>query len=550
MKKKNTFLRTKDEIIESYYQYLLETGIIEDSEREYYESKEGKEDILEALEEVLHDTETYRGQLISTNKAFYHWCTFVMHRDIESGKLIWDSRKKLLKELFFNFERHKYSCTLCQRGGGKSFFVYTLYALFKMYLVEYTSIVAASNVPKMGVRNVRIAKRFIDENELLYGKKNIEKGRELKWSESEYEFNKGMFEITSLGSTPRSAHINFLFVDDILRDDNMYTDDEVENYILGVLLPIAQVKKARMCITGTPIHPKDIYHNLMNSEKGFKGKFITVGEVGHNGFWSSAYPAITDWSKKELLLPEVFTWRSLISAPDSVRNVQGERKFNREYMLICVDEEETLFPTNLVESCCTGPDFIYAGRPGKQYIISCDVATSGAASADYSVFTVIEMGECEDGVLKDIVHITRVKGMEIAEQISTIQKLANEFGNAHVVVEKNNVGVALIQELENKRVDVEPFVTDKFKKEGMIRYLVNEMKNRRIRFPKNDEIPEVHALKYELSNFSVRRVRGKEVMGGSGAHDDTIISLAIGVNSSQGYNCLSSAVLIKTRERR
>jgi len=112
------------------------------------------------------------------------------------------------------------------------------------------------------------------------------------------------------------------------------------------------------------------------------------------------------------------------------------------------------------------------------------------------------------------------------------------FNNAMVMVEKNNVGVALIQELIRRNVNVEEFVTDKFKKESAIRFLINEMQNGRLWFP--EETVEIKSLKNELRQFGIKEVRGKERLESLSGHDDLVDSLWIANMATQKYSGGSS----------
>ena len=71
------------------------------------------------------------------------------------------------------------------------------------------------------------------------------------------------------------------------------------------------------------------------------------------------------------------------------------------------------------------------------------------------------------------------------------------------------------------------------KKEGMIRFLVNEMKHKRILFPA--ETPEVKRLKDELRNFGIKMRAGVERMESLAGHDDLVISLALTNQATQQF---------------
>ena len=227
------------------------------------------------------------------------------------------------------------------------------------------------------------------------------------------------------------------------------------------------------------------------------------------------------------MLPEVWNYEELMR----VKETQGDLFFMREYLLICIDEKKALFPYSLIRRCTDNSiQFLYQGEEGKNYVIGADIATSGSASADFTSFVVLEVRESkrdkESFISEKIVrHVFHEKGVPVNEQIDLLADLSHRFNNAPLLVEKNNVGVALIQDLVRRNINVNEFVTDKFKKESGIRFLINEMQNGRLWFP--EETPEIKAMKEELRQYGIKEVRGRERMESLSGHDDLVDALFI-----------------------
>jgi len=534
--------------------YLIKQKVIGPEEKSVYTVR--TDDTIAFLTEMLYETEEIDGVACSTPRAWFLWCNIVLKEEPINKKHIWNS---FVENVFLDVERHRYTCLLCSRSLGKTFFVYGLYSLFKMWLFDYTNIVIAGNVPRMCKRGVRSAtKLLIDTNEMLLEKKADYKGKDLIWSQDQIEFNSGILETVTVGSNIRSAHVNYVFLDDILRDDGKYASEEIDNFIWGQIFPIAQRNKARLVVTGTPISFNDAYHDIMNTKPNYAGNIIDNGDFSHRGFWCKMYRIITNWDTKEILLPELFSWWELCDEKNtqSMMATQGMKQFMREYMLICTDESTSLFSERLVKSCeDANYKFLYKGEENKYYLGGVDVATAGTASADFSAFVILEMLKTDKGIKKIIRHITHTKGMPITGekltdgtivstgQVETVENLSIKFNNALMVVEKNNVGVSLIQELIKKNVYVKEFVTDKSKKENMIRYLISEMENGNIIIP--EETPEIRILKREMVNFGVvRSKRGTEQLKAMGsAKDDLIIALAIANFAAQQLTSLPFAIV-------
>ncbi len=235
-------------------------------------------------------------------------------------------------------------------------------------------------------------------------------------------------------------------------------------------------------------------------------------------------------------------------------------------MLNCIDESLTIFSQHLIDSVSDGSmKYLYGpNNTQQQFIIGIDVASSGEASADYSAFVVLELAETQEGYKKIVRHIVHTKGMAITArkeidtenqvenqpprlvaiepgQVDTIVELARRFNDAWVVVEKNNIGIALIQELTKYNVHCEEFITTRISKEDMIRYLVNEMKNKNLWFP--EETNEIIRLKKELVNFGVKRNKaGKERMEALSGHDDMVMALGLANKASQDFSNTSNVI--------
>lgn len=487
---------------------------------------ENYDTLMSILLDKLYETEVINGQEISTTDAFYHFCEYVIKYDPITKKRVWND---FVKQQFEIIERNQLSCYMAPRGHGKSYITFILYPIFKSFLVEYFDAVLCSNTPKMTRNNFRKFMRIIDGNELLLEKKGKELGRDLTWNESEIEYNNGFIYTISLGTTPRSAHVCYVAVDDPLRDDNKYTESYIVDYVLGQLKPIILRRKGRMVISGTPQTHTDLFHTLMSNPGG---KLITQGERSVKGFFSKRFKAIINNELKAVLVPEIFGYDQLMEEKSTL----GDTIFNREYMCECITDETSMFPYSLIKSCVDiNLKMMSNALSGKQYCIAVDVATSGEASSDYSAFVVLEVNHMYSSESKKILrHIVWTKGMKVSEQINTIEDLAKTFNNAYVLVEKNNVGVALIQELRDRGVNVDEFITTRTSKEGMLRLLSYEMRKKRILFPAENY--ELKMLKHELENFGVRVKKGKEVLEAISGHDDLVIALGLAITASQQMN--------------
>jgi len=500
---KRDFIRSEEDILIQWAEWLKGRGAeleVEDA----LASKERRQELKSALIDKCYDP----------SKGFWFFSHFILGPDPVTNENIYNV---LVEEWVQILKDHRFVAIMCPRGHGKSYFFFVLWPLYLSFLFQRTEILAMGNVQKQSRINFKKMKDIVDDNEILSERRS----RDAMWNQDEVEYNKSSIYVKSLGGVTRGIHANYVVADDILRDDGTYPMEYIINYFKDSVLPTAQRKKGKLILVGTPQSSEDIFHEFM---QGPDGEIITDGRVSAKGFYSKVYRAIIDEPNKKALLPDVLSFDELIHIRDEI---QGELGFQKEYMCYCVSDKTAIFPETLLKGKFLDDETHWEEmpEPGVDYVVSADVATSGAASADFSAYVVLKILRNEDN-RKQVVNIVHKKGIEVATQVDMLQELAHRFNNAKVLVEKNNVGVALIQELIRRNVNVEEFVTDRPKKEGAIRYLQNEIRRGRLTAPSNiDMVPELKSLYEELRSFGIRIKRGKERMEALSGHDDLVDAL-------------------------
>jgi len=507
-------MRTKKQIATDYQNFLKKSF-----DRDFTE-----DEAMKLLMEKLYDTKIHNGATVSSTEAWWHFINFVIKEEQVTKQKCWN---RFVKEAFELVEFNRYSAFVAARGLGKSFVTFVLYPIFKKFLFENMDILICTNIPKMAKRNLRILKRVVDTNEMLLEKKDMTNMKLLKWGDTELEYNKGMIETVSLGSTPRSAHVPLVIIDDPLRDDNTYSDEYVENFILKQVVPCTGRTKGRVILNGTFQHPQDIFHKIMGSKPDFRGKIVSDGTISDLGFCSKVFPAVEDWATKTAYLPEVYSWEDLMQ----LRKTIGELAFSQEYLCQVVPNKSVIFPWPLIRQCIPSePELeqIEQGQPGKFYVIGVDLASSASKTADFTSFAVIEYDiETSTKILRKVVN----DRMTAEEQEELLINLAKDFNNAFVMVEKNNIGEWMRQKLESANVYVNSFVTSRQSKQNAIKFLRNELSNKRILFPPLEG--EMTVLRKQLTSFGYKMSRGKRVMEALSGHDDVVDALWIANMATQ-----------------
>lgn len=207
-----------------------------------------KEVIKKLLIDDLYEVEEYLKQTISTERAFKIWCSIVLCQDFKTHGYIWND---FVKKQFNLVEKNRYTCYMAARAHGKTFFL-GLYADFKMFLIPYYEVGYCSNIPKQRKRFLKLTENLIDTNALLIERKDVKgvHNKSLSWGNEEMEYNSGILEGTTVGTTPRGGHYNLAIGDDPLRDDRKYTHEFIVNYFQGVYKQCILRKKGRYIIVG------------------------------------------------------------------------------------------------------------------------------------------------------------------------------------------------------------------------------------------------------------------------------------------------------------
>jgi len=497
-------------------------------------------DMEKRLDKELYATEVYRGQKISTERAFYIFCKIVMYKDLKTSRFIWNDFVKLQFNLW---EKNKQICYMAHRGSGKTFFL-KLYALNKMFLLPYYDVCYSSNVPRQRRRFLKGAEAMIDNNELLLDKKDTKRtsNREIPWGQEEMEYNHGTMEGTTVGTTPRGGHYNLVIGDDPLREDQKYSYEYIVNYFEGTLKPTTYTKKARYGIVGTPQSDVDLFHTLMNNKRDKNGNpvgKVVTGKISAAGFYSEIYPAILDHKTKKVLIPEIWTYEKLMEESKNV----GDIRFNREMMCRCTTYKNSLVGAALFRKCSDGNlRCLQKGEEGKKYVIFVDSATSDSPTADYVSMAVFE--DNPDGpkfILRNLIH---KKGQAITDpsggdddQTHDLYGLYKDFNKALIAIEKNNAGIALIQSIQaltakrdGSPVDVIEHYTGgksegiEGKSNDVIDYIEKGLKAGVVVFPADHEdnytMDILQKVRDEHLNFGVKHVKNVEKYEALAGHDD------------------------------
>lgn len=472
--------------------------------------------------------------------GMYYFVKFVLGDLTNAGYPAPIRFNKLWLDWSKRVQMSEHICIECPRQHSKTTFFTVIYPLYKMAMYRQYNVAIVSASEEQAVMILAFISNIIKTNEYLKSKV----AKSAKWSSTEISYNEGVARAKGVGSEIRGGTYDLVVMDDILRSDNKLSDNDTENYVKEEVEATILVRKGQIIIVGTPKSPTDIFSNIEDM----------IDETPECGWVFKRYQAVIDYDTKEILCPDRFTFSQLMKK----RRIIGQLKFDKEFQCQVYSSGSQLFQDSVVKRATdkgkewsvehNNPDAQDINSPTRYYV-GVDVARSGSASADATVITVLAYNE--DTRRKRVAHVCRKKGMKISEQSRIIAHISEQFGHPIILVEKNNIGQDMVDELIDEHgLSVETFNTTKKSKDDLIRKLVAAFENEQIIIPYKTEEDREHMkqLLNELHNFVVEVTRaGNEVMKGAGKKkDDCVMSLAIANKCSESSNAKSFATVYKT----
>ena len=173
----------------------------------------------------------------------------------------------------------------------------------------------------------------------------------------------------------RGLHTGAVVCDDMPDESSIYSQtqrDKLRDLFFGGITPIVE-PFGHLIVSGTPYHQDDIFSDI-KKDKRFK-----VFE----------YPAI--FPDGSLLSPDRFTFEKLMMERESI----GTLRFAREYLVVPISDDATIFPYDYLKRATIGMEHInYVENVEafpvkmKRIVVGCDFALSGESGSDYTVYTV------------------------------------------------------------------------------------------------------------------------------------------------------------------
>jgi len=291
-------------------------------------------------------------------------------------------------------------------------------------------------------------------------------------------------------SAEREDNLRGYTLDHLVVDESAFIKDSVWD---TVLKQTTLVKGRRVLFISTPRGKNFLYSLHMRGLDLTQTSYLTLKGTSYDT------PYI---SKDEL---------------DEAKQTLPEDVYRQEIMADFIDNGGEVF--NDIDKYClisqwSNPD------PDKDYYAGLDLGRAN----DYTVLTIFDN-------LGNVVFIYRDRQKSWEHMVGEVLKHTKRY-RAYLLVEVNNVGDVIYEQLKKQYSNVEPFVTRNENKQNIVEDLLYGVNKGEIMLPTEELFSplynELKAFTFEYSP-KTRRVIYK---ARDGMNDDCIMSLAI------GYNCL------------
>ena len=274
--------------------------------------------------------------------------------------------------------------------------------------------------------------------------------------------------------TIRGLSIDYAFIDE--------AQDVSDDAFNKSILPTLTAKGKKCLIAGTP---------------KIKNWFYTYFQRGGQ----SNYNSYTAPSSISPFVSAAFLKEQKESLPPAI--------YNQEFMAEWQSGDGEVFSN--IDGVCILDSYV---STNERTYAALDVATKG----DYAVLTIMDRNG-------RVAHIWRERGLDYSTIADKVVYLCTQY-KSKLLVEANGVGDPVYEMIRKKYRNTEAFITSNQSKENIIRRLISDIADSALELPSPNLFQPLYK---ELQMFQYKYLPSGKVQYAamSGAHDDTVMSLAI-----------------------
>lgn len=432
-----------------------------------------------------------------------------------------------------------WSSYLCGRGSGKSYMWCYSFPLWRLYSYARPMLYGGDTVDNknrketaMITNTMTLAKvhvnKIIEEittNDIL--KEKIDPNGKAKLGETAIEGENGaILHVRGKDGFIRGLHVGAAIIDDMPDESSLYSDEQREKLkevFRGTITPIVE-PYGYLIVSGTPYStaPNELY-NVIKGDKRF---------------YSFEYPIVFPDGRP--LAPDRYTFEDI----KTKRIELGSIVFAREYLVIPISDNSTIFPYEYLRRSTVGMDKVsfadsieFFPFELQRVVVGCDFAVSGNIGADYTVYSVWGIDHSNDFYL---INYFRAKGMSHNEQVDKIVLFNRLYKPDKIVCEANGFqGILSALARERGLSNIEQFTTTEGNKKDLYSGLPSlsamfERGQIKVPYKEGETRQKVELMFSEFASVTFRSDKGK--LEASSGHDDIVMSNFLSIHTLREEN--------------
>jgi hypothetical protein len=424
--------------------------------------------------------------------------------------------------------RNRFILVIWPRGHYKTTIWSEAYPIWRLWRENNIEIGLVSSALSQSEKTLENVQMRIEQNEFL--KDLVPRERSVTWNKSQLNTKNNRCFIMPFNSSARGKHLDYLIMDDILREENL-SQEQIKDYFWSIFFPEIQTRKGQLLLAGTPMTTKDLFAELQNPPEEFH-KILT--ETGLDCKLIKRACVTMDDSGK--WLEPIMSSRFNLKELEAIKASQGALRFEREYMCNPLGGGATLFKNIRIGTHSE----LHRPIPNEDYYMGVDVAMMVGDKRDWLVFSILGKDK-HTGMIKQR-KMERYQGKGEDEIIQRLRELHSIFKFKKVMVENVGLTTGLVKDISNQikypelsrvlagsSLKKKGFVTNKRGKEDIVSAII-------VAFDTNQLEILDNTLQYnELIAFKAKEDprSGRTTYEGVGEHDDMVIALGLALLAIQ-----------------
>lgn len=273
-------------------------------------------------------------------------------------------------------------------------------------------------------------------------------------------------------------------------------------------------------------------------KKGGKIVLISTPEVNgliqmiedrNIGYVIGSYPAIVNGKS---IWPEMFPMKRL----DRIKKIQGEQFFQKNFMLNPFSESgKSIFTAESIRLASDKNSGFTSKHLGGEVYIGADFAIASGPDSDFDCFVASEIID-ERVILK---HGELHRGWPVPAKVQRLIELFEEHKAIMIIADESHVGFDVIRQLKAEGIPVQSQSFAHRERHRLLTNLKSILDSGRIKIPRNLDDLQCRRFidKLEVELLSIHQktsdTSGITSFISTGAHDDTVMALAMAVKNAR-----------------